>query len=102
MNSPTSLKKKAHFANGKGNQPDTNQHFQRSSLEGEVQRHTYYARVDLLEKLQGYAYWEQFGISELINHILEEFFEGKEVKPCPPQNSRCRWKTGTTPKRNTR
>ena len=76
-------------------------HFERSSLEGEVQRHTYYARVDLLEKLQGYAYCERFGISKLINHILEEFFEGKEVKPCPPKRSRYRWRTNTKPKRST-
>ena len=76
-------------------------HFERSSLEGEVQRYTYYARVDLLAKLQGYAYWERFGISKLINHILEEFFEGKEVKPCAPKRSRYRWRTNTKPKRST-
>ena len=90
MNSPTSLKKKTHITNRKENQSDAKEHFERSSLEGEMQRHTYYARVDLLEKLQGYAYWERFGISELINHILEEFFEDKEIKPCPPKSSRYR------------
>ena len=83
MNSSTSLKKKARSINGKGNQSDGKRHFGRSPLEGEVQRHTYHARVDLLEKIQGYAYWERIGISELINQILEEFFEGKEVKPKP-------------------
>lgn len=27
--------------------------------------------------------WERLGISELMNQILEEFFEDKEVKPKP-------------------
>ena len=51
--------------------------------EVEVKRYTYYARLDLLEKIQGYAYWERISISALINQILEEFFEGKEIKPKP-------------------
>ena len=49
----------------------------------EVIRHTYHVRADLLEKVRGYAYWERMGISELINQILEEFFEDKEVRPKP-------------------
>ena len=46
--------------------------------QGAVKRHTYHLRVDLAEKLRGYAYWNRLGISELMNQILEEFFEGKE------------------------
>ena len=85
MNSRTPLKKKARSTNGKRDQSHAKRHFERSSLEGEVQRHTYYACLDLLEMIRGYAYWERIGISALINQILEEFFEGKEVKPKPRQ-----------------
>lgn len=85
MNSATSLKKNNRSANGKGNETDAQQYFKCSLRKDEVARHTYYVRVDLLEKLRGYAYWERYGISELINQILEEFFEGREVKPKPPR-----------------
>ena len=83
MNSSTSLKKNNRSANG--NESDAKQYLRCSLPADEVARHTYYVRVDLLEKLQGYAYWERYGISELINEILEEFFEDKEVKPKPPR-----------------
>ena len=101
MNSRTPLKKKARPANGKGNQSDPKQYFRGLRRKGEVTRHTYHARVDLLEKIRGYAYWERIGISALINQILEEFFEGKEVKPCPSKRSRCQWRTSTKPKQST-
>ncbi len=83
MNSSVRSRKKTRSNNGNGNQSDAGQRYTRSLIKGEVTRHTYYARVDLLEKLRGYAYWERYGISELINQILEEFFEDKEVKPKP-------------------
>ena len=83
MNSSTSLKQNNRSANGEGNESDAKQYLRCSLLKDEVARHTYYVRVDLLEKLRGYAYWERIGISELINQILEEFFEDKEVKPTP-------------------
>ena len=83
MNSSPPLKKNNRSANENGNQSDPEQRYTRSLIKGEVTRHTYYARVDLLEKLRGYAYWERYGISELINQILEEFFEDKEIKPKP-------------------
>lgn len=85
MNSSTSLKKNNRSANGNGNQSDAIQSLRCSLPADEVARHTYYVRVDLLDKLRGYAYWERVGISELINQILEEFFEDKEVKPKPPR-----------------
>lgn len=85
MNSSTSLKKNNRSANGNGNESDAKQYLKCSLLKDEVARHTYYVRVDLLEKLRGYAYWERYGISELINQILEEFFEDKDVKPKPPR-----------------
>lgn len=85
MNSSTSLKKNNRSANGNGNQSDAIQSPSCSLPADEVARQTYYVRVDLLEKVQGYAYWERYGISELINQILDEFFEGKEVKPKPPR-----------------
>ena len=62
-----------------------------SRPKGEVTRHTFYVRLDLLEKVRGYAHWERIGISELINQILEEFFEGKEVKP-KPRRKRLRYR----------
>ena len=83
MNSSTSLKKNNRSVNGEGNESDAKHYLRCSVLKDEVARHTYYVRVDLLEKLRGYAYWERVGISELINQILEEFFEDKEVKPTP-------------------
>ena len=48
-----------------------------------TKRQTYYIYVDLIAKLQGYAYWERRKISEIVNCALEQFFEGKEVKPKP-------------------
>ena len=83
MNSSTPVNKKTRSNNGKGNRSDAERRVRRSRIKGEVTRHTFYARVDLLEKVHRYAYWERYGISELINHILEDFFEGKEVKPKP-------------------
>ena len=76
-------KKNCSNNNGKGDQSDAKWYFEHLRQKGEVTRHTYHVRADLLAKLRGYAYWERIGISELINHILEEFFEGKEVKPKP-------------------
>ena len=91
MNSSTPLKKNNRSANEKGNESDAKQYLRCSLLKDEVARHTYYVRVDLLDKLRGYAYWERVGISELINQILGEFFEDKEVKPTPSRKpSRCR------------
>ena len=81
MNSPSASKKKTRST--KREQHNAEQRVSSSRIEGEVTRHTYYARVDLLEKVHRYAYWERYGISELINQILEEFFEDKEVKPGP-------------------
>ena len=49
-----------------------------------TKRQTYYIYVDLIAKLRGYAYWERRKISETVNCALEQFFEGKEVKPRPP------------------
>ena len=85
MNSSNPVNKENRPENGKGSHSVAEHRYTCSLIEGEVQRHTYYARADLLEKLRGYAYWERIGISELINQILEEFFEGKEVKPTPRQ-----------------
>ena len=81
MNSHTHISKKVRSANGKVNQSTAEQRFRRSRLTGEVRRHTYYARVDLLEKVREYAYGERVGISELMNQILEGFFEEREDKP---------------------
>ena len=89
MNSSTSLKKNNRSANGEGDESDAKHYLRCSLLKNEVARHTYYVRVDLLEKLRGYAYWERVGISELINQILEEFFEDKEVKPTPSRKPSC-------------
>ena len=81
MNSHTRTGKKVRAANKKGNQSTAEQRFRHSRLKGEIRRHTYYARADLLEKVREYAYGEQVGISELINQILEEFFEEQEEEP---------------------
>ena len=78
MNSHTRTGKKVRSASEKGNQSTAEQRFRHSRLKGKMRRHTYYARVDLLEKIREYAYGEQVGISELINQILEEFFEEQE------------------------
>ena len=81
MNSHTRMGKKVRSASEKSNQSTAEQRFRRSRLKGEMRRHTYYARADLLEKVREYAYGEQVGISELINQILEEFFEEQEDEP---------------------
>ena len=83
MNSSAHPRKKVRSSNGQGSESVARQRYRCSLIDGEVTRHTYYIRKDLLEKVRGYAYWERYGISELINQILEEFFEDKEVKPKP-------------------
>ena len=52
-----------------------------------TKRQTYHIHVDLIAKIQGYAYWERWRISEVINRALEQFFEDKEVKLRPPKNA---------------
>ena len=79
MNSHTRLGKKVRSTNGKGNQSTAEQRFRHSCLKGEMRRHT--ARMALLERVREYAYRERVGISELRNHILEEFFEEQEDEP---------------------
>ena len=81
MDSPTRVRKKTRPADGKENRSAAEQYFRHSRLKGRLRRHTYYARVDLLEKIREYADREQIGISESINRILEGFFEEREVKP---------------------
>ena len=83
MNSHTHPGKKVRSADGKSNHSTAEQRFRRSRLKGEVRRHTYYARMDLLERVREYAYDERVGISELMNRILEEFFEEQEDEPKP-------------------
>ena len=51
-----------------------------------TKRQTYYIYMDLIAKLQGYAYWERRKISEVVNCALDQFFEGKDIKPKPHPN----------------
>lgn len=83
MNSHTRSSKKVRSANGKGNWSATERRFGHSRLKGEMRRHTYYARKDLLERVREDAYGEQVGISELMNRILEGFFEEQDGEPKP-------------------
>ena len=59
----------------------------RAEIEPEVpppkKRQTYYIRVELIEKLRAYAYWERKNISEVINMALDQFFSNLEVKKIP-------------------
>lgn len=48
-------------------------------------RQTYYIRIDLMEKLKSYAYWERAGISETVNMALEEFLKDWSFKEIPRQ-----------------
>ena len=48
-------------------------------------RQTYYIRIDLVEKLKSYAYWERRGISETVNMALEEFLKDWSFKEIPRQ-----------------
>ena len=63
--------------------PSSRSYLGRLREQGMVTRYTYHARLDLLEKVRAYSYWERISISTLINQILEEFFEDKEIKPKP-------------------
>ena len=81
MNSHTRIGKKVRSTDEKEHQSAAEQRFRHSRLKGEVRRHTYYARLDLLEKVREYAYGERVGISELMNRILEGFFEEPEDEP---------------------
>ena len=51
MDSHTRLDKEVYSANGKANRSAAEQRFGRSRMKGEMRRHTYYARFDLLEKI---------------------------------------------------
>jgi hypothetical protein len=53
-------------------------------------RRTYYIRLDLDDKIRGYAYWERLAISEVVNLALEEFFADKEVKAIPEKSRQSR------------
>ena len=52
-----------------------------------TKRQTYRIHVALIAKIRGYAYWERWPISEVVNCALEQFFEDKEVKLRPPNNT---------------
>ena len=71
------------------NHNDTNIEIIRAEIEPEVpppkKRQTYYIRVELIEKLRAYAYWERKNISEVINMALDQFFSNLEVKKIPRQ-----------------
>lgn len=91
MAKKTDMNKKAHSGKSKNNSPPLNG---RSVLFSNdwtgtigTRRQTYHIHVDLIAKLQGYAYWEKRMISEVVNCALEQFFEDKEVKPRPPKKS---------------
>lgn len=59
----------------------------RAEMEPEVpppkNRQTYYIRVELIEKLRAYAYWERKKISEVVNMAIDGFFKDREVKKIP-------------------
>jgi len=44
-----------------------------------IKRQTYHLKVELIEKVREYAYWERLGVSEVVNIALEEFFKDKEI-----------------------
>ena len=52
-----------------------------------TKRQTYHISVELINKLRGYAYWQRRKISEVVNSALEQFFEDKEIKPHPLQDT---------------
>jgi hypothetical protein len=45
-----------------------------------TKRQTYHLKVEIIEKVRGYAYWERLGVSEVVNIALEEFFKDKEIE----------------------
>ncbi|MBM3210757.1 hypothetical protein FJZ33_00940 [Candidatus Poribacteria bacterium] len=46
-------------------------------------RKTFYIRMDLIDKLRAYAYWERRGISETVNIALDEFFKNMDSETIP-------------------
>ncbi len=46
-------------------------------------RQTYYIRLETIEKLKAYAYWERKGISEVVNVALQEFLKDWEIRKIP-------------------
>jgi len=44
-----------------------------------TKRQTYHLKVELIEKVKEYAYWERLGVSEVVNIALEEFFKDKKI-----------------------
>ena len=52
MNSSAHSKKQVCSSNGQGSDPVARQRYRCSLIEGEVTRHTYYVRKDLLEKFK--------------------------------------------------
>ena len=45
-----------------------------------TKRQTYHLKVELIEKVREYAYWERLGVSEVVNIALEEFFKDKKIE----------------------
>lgn len=46
-------------------------------------RQTFIIRRDYLEKLQALAYWDRRTTKVVLDMALEQFFEGKNIKPVP-------------------
>jgi len=46
-------------------------------------RKTFVIKEEFLEKIEMFAYWERLTVTEVVNLILEEFFNNKKVKSIP-------------------
>ena len=44
----------------------------------QTRRQTYHLKIDLIEKIKKYAYWERIKVSEVVNQALKEFLKNRK------------------------
>lgn len=50
-----------------------------AGLPDDTTRATFIVKKELLEKLKGYAFYESMSLKDVVNEMLEQYLEGKEV-----------------------
>jgi len=46
-------------------------------------RHTFLMKVELLNKMRAYGYWERLSQKDLLGEILSAYFKDKKIKELP-------------------
>ena len=49
-------------------------------------RATFIIKEEHCKKLKAHAYWERISVKEILDALLEDFFQGKKIRAIPPKN----------------